>query len=194
MVSKLDMTEIAEDPLAEAAAVAAQKIATQMMAEKGRGAILVGAARIDTALENLLKSVMAPASPKDDNLFKPERPLGTFSAKITLAARLSLIEKQVEKAIQAIRKTRNDFAHSFDSICISDEKYLSRLAEAYADARKNPLWAPVETLLTEAKIEEPLRNYIVLITVLVAFMEACALLQEKFLPVIPVRFSRSSEN
>lgn len=49
------MTEIAEDPMAKAAADAAQKIATQMLAEKERGAILVGAARIDTALENLLK-------------------------------------------------------------------------------------------------------------------------------------------
>ena len=179
--------------MAKAAADAAQKIATQMLAEKGRGAILVGAARIDTALENLLKSVMAPGSRKEDNLFKPERPLGTFSAKIALAARLSLIEKPVEKAIQAIRKTRNDFAHSFDSNSISDEKQISRLAEAYADARTNPLWAPVETLLTEAKIEKPLRDYIVLVTILVAYMEACTHLQEKFSPAIPVRFSRSFE-
>ena len=65
------MIDIAEDPMAKAAADAAQKIATQMLAEKGRGAILVGAARIDTALENLLKSVMAPGSRKEDNLFKP---------------------------------------------------------------------------------------------------------------------------
>lgn len=187
------MTKTTKDLLAEAAADAAQKIATQMMAEKGRGAILVGAARIDTALENLLKSVMVPSSPRDDNLFKPERPLGTFSAKIALAARLSLIERPVEKAIQAIRKIRNDFAHSFDGICISDAQYQSWLAEAYADARKNPLWAPMEALLTEAKLEKPLRDYIVLVTVLVAFMEACAHLQEKFSPAISVRFSRSVE-
>lgn len=186
------MTKITEDALAEAAADAAQKIVIQMMAEKGRGAILVGAARIDTALESLLKSVMSPpGSLKDDNLFKPERPLGTFSAKIALAARLSLIEKPVEKAIQAVRKIRNDFAHSFDGICVSDEKYQSWLAEAFADARKNPLWAPIEELLTEAKIEKPLRDYIVLVTVLVAFMDACAHLQAKFSPAIPVRFFKS---
>lgn len=186
------MTEITKDPLAEAAADSAQRIATQMIEETGRGAILVGAARIDTALEYLLKSVMTPGTPKDDNLFKPERPLGTFSAKIALAARLSLIEKPVEKALQAIRKTRNDFAHSFDGICISDDQYQSRLAEAYADARQNPLWAPIEAILTEAKIEKHLRNYIVLVTVLIAFMEACTHLQEKFSPAIPVRFSRSA--
>lgn len=184
------MTQIAEDSLNNVADEA-QKIAIQMMAEKGRGAILVGAARIDTALESLLKSVMAPAPSKDDNLFKPERPLGTFSAKIALAARLSLIERPVEKAIQAVRKTRNDFAHSFDDICISDELHQSRLAEAYADARKNPLWAPIEELLTDAKIEKPLRDYIILVVVLVAFMEACAHMQERLSPSIPVRFSKS---
>ena len=184
------MTEITKDPVAEAAAGTAQKIATQMLREKGRGAILVGAARIDTALEGLLKSVMLPGSPKDDNLFKPERPLGTFSAKIALAARLSLIEKPVEKAIQTIRKIRNDFAHSFDDICISDEQYQSRLAEAYTDARKNPLWIPMEKILTEAKIEKYLCDYMLLVIVLVAFMEACAHLQENFLPDITVRFSK----
>lgn len=187
------MTESTENLVAEAAANAAEKIATQMIAERGRGAILVGAARVDTALENLLKSVMTPGAPRDDNLFKPERPLGTFSAKIALAARLSLIEKPVEKAIQAIRKVRNEFAHSFDDISISNELHQSRLAEAYVDARKNPLWAPMEKILTEAKIEKHLRDYIVLIIVLVAFMEACAHLQEKFSPAIPVRFSKQAE-
>lgn len=187
------MTESTDDRMAADAANEAKNVATQMMAEKGRGAILVGAARIDTALEKLLKSVMAPASSKDDNLFKPERPLSTFSAKISLAARLSLIEKPVEKALQAVRKTRNDFAHSFDGIGISDKPHQSRLAEAYAEARKNPLWAPMEVLLTDAKIEKDLRDYIVLVTVLVAFMEACAHLQNRLLPSIPVRFSKTEE-
>lgn len=186
------MTVTTDDKLAQLAANEAEKIATQMMAECGRGAILVGAARIESALENLLKSVMAPGSPKDDNLFKPERPLGTFSAKITLASRLSLIEKPVEQALQMIRKTRNDFAHSFDDIYISDEVHQSRLAEAFSEGRKNPLWAPIEKILTEADIEKHLRDYILLVTVLVAFMEACSHLQERFLPAIPVRFSRSA--
>ncbi len=133
------MTKPTEDSFDLAVASAAQKIAIQMIAEKGRGAILVGAARVDTALEFLLKSVMTPGAPKNDNLFKSERPLGTFSAKIALAARLSLIEKPVENAIQAIRKLRNEFAHSFDDISISNELHQSRLREAYMDARKNPL-------------------------------------------------------
>lgn len=185
------MTETTDDKVALRASNAAKEIATQMMAERGRGAILVGAARIDTALEKLLKSVMAPGSLRDDNLFKPERPLSTFAAKIALASRLSLIEKPVEQAIQMIRKVRNDFAHSFDDVSISDEIHQSRLAEAYSEARKNPLWAPTESLLIDAEVEKYLREYILLVVVLVAFMEACTDLQERFSPAIPVRFSRA---
>lgn len=184
------MTETADEKMAELAASEAKKIVMQMMAVRGRGAILVGAARIDTAIENLLKSVMTPGLPKDDNLFKPDRPLGTFSAKIALASRLSLIDKPVEQAMQMIRKTRNDFAHSFDGISISDGIHQSRLAEAYSEARKNPLWAPLEKMLTEENVEKHLRDYMLLVTVLVAFMEACSHLQERFSPAIPVRFTR----
>lgn len=184
------MTEISNEKLAKLAAEESSKIVTQMMSERGRGAILVGGARIDTALESLLKSVMAPGSPKDDNLFKPDRPLGTFSAKIALASRLSLIDKPVEKALQTIRKVRNDFAHSFEDLNLSDSSYQSRLSEAYVDARRNPLWPKIEGLLIDAKFEDKLRDYVLLICVLVAFMEACSHLQRKFAPAIPVRFYR----
>jgi hypothetical protein len=45
----------------EAAAVAAARtIALQMLEERGRGAVLVGVARVDAALEHLLQALMAP--------------------------------------------------------------------------------------------------------------------------------------
>ena len=59
-----------------AAAKAARTIALQMLEERGRGAVLVGVARVDAALEHLLQAVMAPSSAKSDGLFLPERPLG----------------------------------------------------------------------------------------------------------------------
>ena len=43
-----------------AAATAARTIALQMLEERGRGAVLVGVARVDAALEHLLQALMAP--------------------------------------------------------------------------------------------------------------------------------------
>jgi quinol monooxygenase YgiN len=55
-----------------------------------------------------------------------------------------------------------------------------RLAEAYTDARANPLWAPLETVLAAqpasplSPLEPALCDYILLITILVVFLEATA--------------------
>jgi hypothetical protein len=87
-----------------AAVEAARTIALQMLDERGRGAVLVGVARVDAALENLLQALMAPSSGKGDGLFLPERPLGSIGAKVALASRLGLIDASVERALNVLRK------------------------------------------------------------------------------------------
>lgn len=83
-----------------AVAQAAQQIALQMLEERGRGAVLVGVARVDAALEHLLQRVMAPAMAKGDGLFLPDRPLGSLGAKVALARRLGLVDETVERALR----------------------------------------------------------------------------------------------
>jgi hypothetical protein len=163
-----------------AAAQAARTIALQMLEERGRGAVLVGVARVDAALEHLLQAVMVPATAKGDGLFLPDRPLGSIGAKVALASRLGLIDRPVERALNVLRKLRNAFAHSAESASLGDAAHSSRLAEVYVDARANPLWSPLETVLAaqppsaHGALEPALRDYILLITILVAFLEATA--------------------
>jgi hypothetical protein len=118
-----------------------------MLEERGRGAVLVGVARVDAALEHLLQALMDPASSRGDGLFMPDRPLGSLGAKVALARRLGLIDAPVERALSALRKLRNAFAHSAESASLADPAHSARLAEIYAEARTNPLWAPLETVL-----------------------------------------------
>ena len=163
-----------------AAAQAARTIALQMLEERGRGAVLVGVARVDAALEHLLQAVMAPGGAKGDGLFLPDRPLGSIGAKVALASRMGLIDTGVERALNALRKLRNAFAHSAESASLADPVHSSRLTEVYQLARANPLWAPLETVLaaqpptTHGPLDQSLRDYILLITILVAFLEATA--------------------
>ncbi|MCP9793436.1 hypothetical protein KBZ20_16865 [Vulcanococcus limneticus Candia 3F8] len=137
------------DALTLTAAKQAQAVVIQMMAERGRGVVLVGAARLDFALENLLKAVMAPTSDDDERLFTPERSLGSFAAKISLAARLGLIDAAVEKGLHAVRGVRNDFAHSAADPSLDDQRHQKRLARVYQQAQANPLWAAIEPLLMQ---------------------------------------------
>ena len=162
------------------AAQAAKTIALQMLEERGRGAVLVGVARVDAALEHLLQAVLAPATAKNDGLFLPDRPLGSIGAKVALASRMGLIDNGVERALNVLRKLRNAFAHSTESASLADPVHSSRLMEVYELARANPLWAPLETVLaaqpptTHGPLDQSLRDYILLITILVAFLEATA--------------------
>ena len=174
---------------------AARAIALQMLEERGRGAVLVGVARVDAALEHLLQAVMAPAASKNDGLFLPDRPLGSIGAKVALASRLGLIDTGVERALNALRKLRNAFAHSAESASLADPIHSSQLAEAYVLARTNPLWAPLETVLAaqphsdHGPLEPALRDYILLITILVAFLEATAQQLRPYQPPVVMGFS-----
>ena len=177
------------------AAAAARTIALQMLEERGRGAVLVGVARVDEALERLLQAVMAPDTERDDRLFRPDAPLGSLGAKVALARRLGLIDEAVERSLQTLRRVRNAFAHSTASASLADSAHAGRLAQAYEAARENPLWSPLATVLdrqptNDGKHLDPaLRDYILLITVLVAFLEATAQQLQPFQPQVVMGFS-----
>jgi hypothetical protein len=182
------------DQSLQGAASAVRTIALQMLEERGRGAVLVGVARVDAALERLLLAVLLPSPGRSDALFQPDRPLGSFGARISLAHRLGLIDNPVEKALHTLRRVRNAFAHSSESASLADPAYAERLAQAYRDARANPLWAPLESVLSKAgaagepPVDPDLRDYILLITILVAFLEAAAQQLRPMQPPVVMRF------
>ena len=177
------------------AARAARTIALQMLEERGRGAVLVGVARVDAALESLLQAVMAPGKGKGDGLFLPERPLGSLGAKVALAHRLGLIDDAVERALGVLRRLRNAFAHSAESASLTDDTHRMRLEAVYLEARANPLWGPLEAVLAaqppsaHGPLDAALRDYILLITILVAFLEATAKQLKPIKPPVVMRFA-----
>jgi hypothetical protein len=174
---------------------AARTIALQMLEERGRGAVLVGVARVDAALEHLLLAVMGPGPVKGDGLFLPERPLGSLGAKAALASRLGLIDPAVAQALAVLRKLRNAFAHSAASASLADPTHSARLADVVSQARSNPLWTPLETVLAtqpptpHGPLDPALRDYILLITILVAFLEAAAQQLRPYQPPVLMGFS-----
>lgn len=179
---------MANDPNTIAVAQAAQQIALQMLEERGRGAVLVGVARVDAALEHMLQAVMQPPAREVDSLFQPDRPLGSLGAKVMLASRLGLIDTEVERSLSALRKLRNSFAHSAGSASLSDPSHSPKLIGSYEAARLSPLWTPLEAILkakaasTNGPLEPALRDYILLITILVALLEATT---QKLKPMMP---------
>ena len=135
------------DPATLSAAEQACTVVLKMMAERCRGVVLVGAARLDLALEHLLKAVRAPCAEPDDKLFTPDRSLGCFGAKITLAARLDLIEPSVEQALHAIRSVRYDCADSAGDPDLAEPRHQKRLQKVVPEAKSTPVWVALSPLL-----------------------------------------------
>lgn len=101
----------------------------------------------------------------------------------------------MERVLQTLRRVRNGFAHSTTTASLADPGYADRLNQAYAAARVNSLWQPLERILQEKvggdgiSLDPALRDYILLITILVAFLESAA--QQLFLqpPAVVMGFA-----
>lgn len=81
-----------------------------------RAWVLSACSVLDVQLEKILKAYLINKREIEEDLFRNQMPLGTFSAKITMCYYLGLISMQERKLIDTIRKIRNKFAHE---ICIN---------------------------------------------------------------------------
>lgn len=110
---------------------------TEFINESDRAAVVLGAAKLDYLLCELINKVLLPPqNKKDDELLGEEGQggiLGSFSAKINIAHRLGLIDASFKNLLHLIRKIRNRFAHEIEGCRLNSRPYrnwvgtLSRL-------------------------------------------------------------------
>jgi hypothetical protein len=104
----------------------------QLARESERGAVIVSAALIDEALEDLIKAKLMPSPKKEDELFVGTyAPLESFSAKTDFAYRLGLIGISTRNSLHQIRKLRNDFAHLSAIETFESNKVQNRVREIF---------------------------------------------------------------
>lgn len=84
--------------------------------ESDRGCALFAAAYLDRALSDLLYVCLVPDKKIDDELFKGQAPLSTFSARIKMAYYIGKISVGERRDFETIRGIRNDFAHHAEYI------------------------------------------------------------------------------
>jgi hypothetical protein len=95
--------------------------------EGERSSVVLGAERINVALEILIKSSLQPSSNKTDALFTSEGALASFSRKIEMAYRLGLIDLPFKQALDLVRKLRNDFAHAIKVESLQQDSHADRV-------------------------------------------------------------------
>jgi hypothetical protein len=97
--------------------------------ESDRAAVILGAAKLDILLYQLLKTSLRPSTSRSDELLDSDGPLATFNARIVFCHRLGLINDEFCRVLHLIRKIRNSFAHELGGISLDSGAHGDRIRE-----------------------------------------------------------------
>ena len=98
----------------------------EIFKQTDRASALVSSALLEELLERLLLVFFMDYDKIKRDLFDGMASLSTMSAKINIAYYLGLIEQYVFEDLTLIRKIRNDFAHSFETITFETQRIKDR--------------------------------------------------------------------
>ena len=144
---------------------------TILVKEGERAAVVIGASRLETELERLLKRLLCHSAGGIDNLFDQDRPYSTFSAKILLAHRLEILDSDFEHALQMVRKIRNDFAHSMQSEHLSDSRHKNRVQEIKRLVHSSGQWKAMDSALRPHDTSEDVADFCICLAVMLSILQ-----------------------
>jgi hypothetical protein len=101
--------------------------------------VIIMAAIIDEGLGEIIQRRLVDHRKTAKKLFRPEGPLGTFSAKIDLGFMLGMYYEEFAKMLHSIREIRNKFAHDMRPLTLeSDELKVKAAALKFIETRYHP--------------------------------------------------------
>jgi hypothetical protein len=102
------------------------EFAFKLTNESDRGAVLIGASKVEEYLETLVLSILPKTSKSyTSRLLNYPGPISSFSGKIELLFAFRIIDEQLYNSLNELRTIRNKAAHSSDSFSLSN--YLMQL-------------------------------------------------------------------
>jgi hypothetical protein len=111
--------------------------ADEFRSETDRAAVILGAAKLDHTLHQILTTFLLPKLGSSDELLDGDSPLSSFSSKINLCYRLGLIDADFVRALHLIRKIRNSFAHEVSGCNLELSPHRDRVAELITPYKDN---------------------------------------------------------
>ena len=109
--------------------------AAEFSKESDRASVIIGAARLDVLLKELLVRVLQPCTSSTDELLDGDSPRSTFSSRIQMCNRLGLIDAKLTRALHLIRRIRNEFAHEPSTITLAHASHRDRIKQLVAPFR-----------------------------------------------------------
>lgn len=124
-----------------------QAILEEFAKETDRAAVILGAARIDELLHNVLGGVLLPCPTKEDPLLDTERPLSTLSARIEACYRIGLIDAEFAWALHIVRRIRNDLAHASATARLDERPHMDRINQLVGSFKSHESFKQLRAIL-----------------------------------------------
>jgi len=121
------------------------KFVSEFKNESDRAAVVLGAAKLDTVLGQILDRYLLPTVGGADELLEGDAPLSTFSARINICHRLGLITADFAKALHAVRRIRNAFAHELSGCSLDSGPQADRLKSLLLPLKPLPFYEEFRT-------------------------------------------------
>ena len=100
--------------------------------ETDRAAVIVGAAKLDLIMYQILQRFLLPNPGGSDELLGGDSPLSTLNSKINMLYRLGLIDATFARSLHLVRRIRNDFAHEVTGCDLASGTHRNRVRELIA--------------------------------------------------------------
>ena len=140
--------------------------------ESDRAAVILGAAKLDALLFQILDRHFKPSLASTDELLDGDSPLSTFSAKIHICYRLGLISADFAKTLNVIRKLRNAFAHEVSGASLASGPQADRLNSLLLPWRPLPFFKKFRRVLGPNTSAQDSSDFKVLLTILAGRLES----------------------
>jgi hypothetical protein len=109
-----------------------KEFVAEFKGESDRAAVILGAAKLDYMLYQILAKYLLPPVGSRDELLEGDSGLSTFSARINICHRLGLIDSEFAHTLHLIRKIRNSFAHEVSGTKLDTGPHRDRIRELVA--------------------------------------------------------------
>lgn len=125
-----------------------------------RGLVLALSAFAEDALGDLLRAFLIPSDAVALLLDGFNAPLGTFSSRIKAAYAMGLLTEAQYKDLERLRKIRNEFAHAWRPVSLSQQKLdaLARgmrfgsMTSEYPETARDKVLSSIRDLLVELRV------------------------------------------
>lgn len=142
------------------AAERADSFAAEFDDESDRGLVVLGAAKLDGLLKEILLKTLRPCLGRKKERVLLDQELREFGSRIKACNELGLIDPDLSEILHKLRIMRNKFAH--DHTCrLVGGKFDSKIADIEGRLAGNPLYLMVKDMLQKQKpvtaLDKPFR-------------------------------------